>query len=183
MTPPQRDRMRRIPLFVVFALVSCSRPPANAPPIDARAGGTTDSVVLERTRCLGSCPAYRLRVNRAGEVVFVSRNPNEQGVGAVDTVGSWVSDSISRDAFRLGLLTLPDSIIPGALHCRSVRTDYPTITIGVFGRQTKRVVYYTGCDLSAEPSMEAAAKEMQQLASRIDTLTGAVRWIRPARRR
>jgi len=26
-------------------------------------------------------------------------------------------------------------------------TDHPTITIGVFGRSTKQVVYYTGCYL------------------------------------
>ena len=148
-------------------------------PIDARTEGMTDSVGLERTRCLGSCPAYRLRVSRTGEVSFVSRNPGEQGVSALDTVEAWVSDSISIYAVRLGLFSLP-----GSLHCRTnVATDHPTITIELFGRPTKRVVYYTGCDLSHEPSMAAALREMQQLASRVDTLTGAVRWIRPARRR
>lgn len=167
-----------------LALLGCSRPMTRSGPLDARAESMTDSVVLERTRCLGSCPAYRLRVSRAGKVLFVSRNPGEQGVSAVDTVGAWVSDSISIYAVRLGLFSLPDSITPGSLHCRTnVKTDGPTITFEVFGRLTKRVVYYTGCDLSRQPSMESALREMQHLASRIDTLTRAVRWIRPARRR
>jgi len=55
--------------------------------------------------------------------------------------------------------------------------------MGLFGRETKRVIYYTGCDFSRDPSMEATLKEMQQLASRLDSLTGAGRWIRPARLR
>jgi len=55
--------------------------------------------------------------------------------------------------------------------------------MGLFGRETKRVIYYTGCDLSHDPSMALTLKEMQQLASRVDTLTGAGRWIRPARLR
>ena len=88
--------------------------------MDARKEGMTDSVVLERTRCLGSCPAYRLRVSRTGEVLFVSRNPGEQGVSALHTVEAWVSDSISIYAVRLGLLSLPESLQPPAhYHCRT----------------------------------------------------------------
>ena len=62
-------------------------------------------------------------------------------------------------------------------------SDAPTLTMGLFGRETKRVIYYTGCDLSHDPSMAVTLNEMQQLASRVDTLTGASRWIRPARPR
>jgi hypothetical protein len=53
--------------------------------------------------------------------------------------------------------------------------------MGLFGPQTKRVIYYTGCDLSHDPSIVATLKELQQLASRMDSLTGAGRWVRPAR--
>jgi len=167
-----------------LGLLACAQRATRSARVDALTEGMTDSVVLERTRCLGSCPAYRLRVSRAGEVLFVSHNPGEQGVSAVDTVEAWVSDSISKDASRLGLFSLPDSITPGALNCRNnVLTDHPTITIGVFGRRTKRVVYYTGCVMSRESSIAAALQEMRQLASRVDTLTRAVRWIRPARMR
>jgi hypothetical protein len=62
-------------------------------------------------------------------------------------------------------------------------TDHPMITIGVFGRSTKQVVYYTGCywrgNLSRAPSLEA----LGQLAARIDTLTGTNRRIHPDRSR
>jgi hypothetical protein len=179
-----KKTMRRGHLFVaVLASFSCSRPLTRSAPIVARAEGVTDSVVLERTRCLGTCPAYRLRVNRAGEVLFVSRNPGEYGVSTVDTVEAWVADSIASQARAIGFFSLPDTILPGPGLCSRVATDHPTITIGLFGRDTKRVIYYTGCDLSREASMAATVKEMQQLASRVDTLTRAARWIRPARPR
>ena len=171
--------MRRVHLFVaIFASFSCSRSETRSASIVARASGVTDSIVLERTRCLGPCPAYRLRVSRAGEVFFVSRNPGEDGVSAVDTVEAWVADSIATQAHAIGFFTLPDTI-----RCSRMASDAPTLTMGLFGRETKRVIYYTGCDLSHDPSMAVTLNEMQQLASRVDTLTGASRWIRPARPR
>lgn len=177
----RKRRMRRIILLSVVAPLGCSRPGAPPPSVDTRATPPTDSVVLERTRCFGSCPAYRLRVSRSGQVVFVSRNSGER---AVDTVGVWVTDSIVREARRFGFFSLPDSVTPGAPLCRTnVATDHPTITIGIFGRPTKRVVYYTGCYLPSDHPVATPLRGMLQLAARIDTLTRAGRWIRPVARR
>src|SRR5512146_2425125 len=171
--------MRRGQLFVaVFASFSCSWSETRSAPIVARASGVTDSIVLERTRCFGPCPAYRLRVSRAGEVVFVSRNPGEDGVSAVDTVEACVADSIATQARAIGFFTRPDTI-----RCSRMASDAPTLTMSLFGRETKRVIYYTGCDLSRDSSMAATLQEMQHLASRMDALTRAGRWIRPARPR
>ena len=176
-----KRRMRRIILLSVVAPLGCSRPGAPRPAVDPRAAATIDSVVLERTRCFGSCPAYRLRVSRSGQVVFASRSDAQR---AVDTVALWVTDSILSDARRFGFFSLPDSVTPGAPLCRTnVMTDHPTITIGIFGRPTKRVVYYTGCYFPSEHPVATPLRGMQQLAARIDTLTGAGRWIRPVARR
>jgi hypothetical protein len=142
----------------------------------------TDSVVLERSLCFGTCPAYRLRVSRAGEVLFASRNPGEERVTAVDTVEAWVTDSLAIEADRSGFFDLPDRITAAPL-CQTMRTDSPTITIGVFGPRTKRVVYYTGCNLGSDPSLASAIRALPQLAARVDSLTRAGRWIRPARLR
>jgi len=173
--------MRRRYLFAVVALLSCAKSPARAPgPADAPPAATTDSVVLERTRCFGACPAYRLRVSRTGEVVFLSRDPGDPRT-AVDTVEKGVADSIAKDASRLGFFTLPDSVTPGKLFCTEVATDLPTITIGVFGSRAKRVVYYLGC-MHQDSVLAGSLRNLPDLAARIDTLTRAERWIRPIRR-
>src|ERR687888_360851 len=41
--------------------------------------GAVDSIVLERTACFGTCPAYRLRISAAGAVHFTSRNFGDSG--------------------------------------------------------------------------------------------------------
>ena len=172
---------RRRYLFAVVALLCCSKPPARSPePASAAPTGTADSVVLERTRCFGTCPAYRLRVSRTGEVVFLSRYPGDPRT-VVDTVEKWVADSIARDASRLGFFTLPDSVTPGTLLCTEVVTDVPTITVGVFGSRTKQVSYYLGCVRPKDSVLAQSLRNVPLLAARIDTLTRSSRWIRPGR--
>jgi uncharacterized protein DUF6438 len=177
------EGMRVLCLFVIVVVPACSRARAHSAKLDAPRQGMTDSVVLERTRCFGVCPAYRVRVALGGEVVFVSHNPSEERRTAIDTVPPWVADSLTYEAARIGFFALPDRIDAGSPLCPMLASDHPTITIGVFGRATKQVVYYTGCylpgNLGRAPSLEALGR----LAARIDTLTRANRWIRPARSR
>ena len=175
--------MRRL-LVLFIAAVGCVSPGASpSTSADGRAVRATDSVVLERTLCFGTCPAYRLRVGRTGEVTFVSRNPDDARVASVDTVDAWVTDSLESAALRSGFFNLPDTIKAGSSFCPIVATDHPTITIGVFGLRSKRVVYYTGCYSEGDQAVASALRGMQQLAARIDTLTRAGQWIQPARRR
>ena len=170
--------MRWAYVFAVVAPLCCSRhaPPASVPLV-AR---VTDSVVLERTRCFGTCPAYRVRVSRTGEVLFASQYPVADRP-TVDTVQSWVVDSIVSDAARLGFFDLPSDIRAGTRPlCESAATDLPTITIGVFGSDTKRVVYYTGCMLPPKDHpMAKLLPGMKALADRIDELTRARKYIKP----
>ena len=140
-----------------------------------------DSIVLERTLCFGTCPAYRLRVTTRN-VSFLSRNPGES-LSASDSVATWVTDSLMAQARSSGFFVLPDNIAGSPL-CTDSATDHPTITVTVFGAPTKRVVYYTGCylrggDHASAPSLIALGR----FAADIDSLTGARRWIHPAGRR
>ena len=174
--------MRRIYLLWFIAPLCCSKPAARSElPANSLRSGTTDSIVLERTRCLGGCPAYRLRVSRAGEVAFVSQYPDRRTV--IDTVSNWVADSVSDEAARLGFFSLPDSVVPGTWFCREMITDVPTIAVGVFGSRTKRVRYYLGCRTNTDSSMMQRLRNLSHIAARIDSLTRSDRWIRPGGRR
>src|SRR5215467_9195001 len=101
-----------------------------------------DSVVLERTACLGSCPAYRLSLRRTGEVQFQSRN-NGESLDATDRVAPATLDSLLRRAVQDGFFELPDRVgYVGSPLCPSVFTDAPTLTLTFYGPSTKGVVYY-----------------------------------------
>jgi hypothetical protein len=175
--------MRAAVLLAIVAPIACSRAPA---PADVRPRASLDSIVLERTRCFGGCPAYRLRIDGSAVVVFESRNPGDSGTVSRDTVEAWVPDSLAAHLVRVGFRNLPDQIAGSAL-CPEPVTDLPTITVAMFGQHTKRVTYDTGCflrfDFSTTFTVAPSLVALRQFAVRMDTLTGAHQWIRPARRR
>src|SRR3954468_7179852 len=144
--------LMRIPILASIAVVSLTAcAPAPAPPATGARRPPADSIVLERTQCFGTCPAYRLRIDRAADVVFESRNPGEAHAVARHTVASWVPDSLTAHLARIGFDQLPDEIAGSAL-CPDRATDHPTITVSVFSTSVKRVVYYTGCYLATDHS-------------------------------
>ena len=87
-------------------------------------------------------------------------------------------------ARAIALLSLPDTIVGGSPYCQDEATDHSTILVDLFGADSKRMLYYTGCYTGT--GFHAASDPMRRLtsfAAKIDTLTVATRWIRPASRR
>lgn len=163
--------MRYSHLVFLLAVSACSMQPARTPDTATGAAQSMDSIVLERTFCFGTCPAYRLRVSSNAEVLFQSRNPGDSTV-ARDTVDASVPDSLYARAVSSGFFNLPDTVLNDAEVCGMAATDHPTIVINIYGPRTKHVVYYTGC---SRPLVG-----MRDLAAMIDTLAQAQRWIQPA---
>src|SRR5881394_1605055 len=165
-------------VLAVLICCACATTTQSAAPVVA-----PDSVVLERTRCFGTCPAYRLSIARGGLVQFQSHNPGET-LEVHDTVPATVLDSLGRAAERLGFAMLPDTVATDRVLCKDLATDHPTIVVGVFGAQSKQVVYYTGCfTVCCEHTRARALRELANFARSIDTITRASRWIRPGRYR
>jgi uncharacterized protein DUF6438 len=136
---------------------------------------TADSVVLERTPCFGTCPAYRLSVARSGMIHFESRNPGEDGRRAMDSIPSNEFQTILVRAHFLEFLSLPDRIADDKRFCPHAVTDNPTTIITIFiPGKAKRVEDYHGCDW--------APAGLRDLETYVDQVTNAKRWIRPARR-
>ena len=136
---------------------------------------TADSVVLERTLCFGTCPAYRLSVSRSGAVHFESRNPEDDRL-AKDSIAPNQVETILVQAHLIDFLSLPDRIADEKRFCPHTVTDNPTAIITIFmSARPKRVEDYYGCSW--------APAGLRDLETYIDEVTNAKRWIRPARRR
>ena len=138
-----------------------------------------DSIVLVRTRCFGTCPAYRLRVTATGAIAFESHNPRDRTRG-VDSIGPGVMDTLMARAHALGLFSLPDKIVRGLPHCGAFMTDHPSIRIDLFGSHRKTFDYNTGCYREMGTQASEPMQQLEAFAAAIDSLTGADRWIRPA---
>jgi hypothetical protein len=178
-----RMRARLLPAAVVL-VASCST--ASAPvstPSDASAQAQADSIVLERTRCFGTCPAYRLRIGRDGAVRFESRNPNEPAVHT-DTIDAGAFQWLLAEAARIGFYDLPDDIDQDDELCPGRATDHPTHITTIYADPVKRVDHYTGCLVMHPdwPRPSEALAPLTRFESAIDSVAGASRWIRPYRR-
>ena len=162
--------------FSVWVMLAFSSVPAGT---TANAQGsdpifTADSVVLERTPCYGTCPAYRLSVSRSGIIHFESRNRFEDGRPAKDSMPVNNFETILVRAHLLEFLALPDRIADDKRFCPHDVTDNPTAIVTIFipGRP-KRIEDYHGCDW--------APAGLRELETYLDEVTNAKRWIRPVR--
>lgn len=169
--------LRSALLIACAALGACrAAPPPAGPALPGSAAA--DSIVLERTRCFGTCPAYRLSLAATGRVAFVSEYPDE---------GRRETGRTSPDAFRRllreaeagGFFTLPDTIARDGALCPRFRTDSPTATVTVFAAAgAKQVVDYRGCDAPADPRDAGRVAALRALEARIDSVAGSGRWVR-----
>ena len=165
--------MNRLLFSVLLAAACCSR---------ATAQGALDSVVLERTPCYGTCPAYRLTILRGGALRFQSRNRGDDTIIVRDSVNPLVLEVIAQRAASIGFANFPASIAADRALCSDSATDHPTIVL--FGSRSKRVEYYTGCYIvCCNHVADESLQRLAQFASEIDTLTRSRRWVRPGRTR
>ena len=147
------------------------------------AGTAADSIVLERTMCFGTCPAYRLSVTAGGRVSFLSLNPGDSGLAGSDTISREKFASLVSQAESLGFFGLPDTIANDRVLCPLRATDHPTATLTVFrSADAKQVVDYHGCYAGTEPSLTRVPTVIQLhlLEARVDSVARAERWITPA---
>jgi len=144
-----------------------------------------DSIVLERSMCFGTCPAYRLRLSDAGEIRFDSRNPGEEGRTAVDTVTATLLSTLVSRARSIGFFDLPPKILGDSVLCPIAHTDAPTVVVTIFTKdKTTRVQdYLGGCVDKVEHKTPPPLERLHAFESEIDSVLRSSRWVRPASRR
>ena len=145
-----------------------------------------DSLVLERTLCYGTCPAYRLTLRRDGILRIQSRNRRDTGSVVEDTLNAVVLYFLEQRARSIEFDKFPANIAADRAMCRDSATDHPTIIIGLFGPgpYSKLVEYYTGCyTVCCHHAVEESLHRLAEFAAQIDTATRSARWVRPSRRR
>lgn len=163
---------------------------ACAPPIDkanarqATSSSSADSIVIERTTCYGTCPAYRLRLSAAGDIYFASRNPGDEGRTAFDTMPATTLPLLVSRANAAGFFELPQNIARDSVLCRDNATDHATATVTVFMKAaTRSVEDYHGCFETTEHEVLPEIERLRSFEDEIDSVLKSARWVRPARRR
>lgn len=158
-------------LAAIAIAIGSGIPRAEAQPSLLRA----DSILLERTGCFGFCPQYQVRMAKSGEILVRSgvRVRTESGADIFQTSGPAQRRSVRPDDFLhlmtiaafLHFLELPDVIEDDIRFCAHRMTDHPSAIVTIFfGRQSKRVDDYLGCDW--------APAGLRRLEAEIDSTAG-----------
>lgn len=177
--------LRSLALLLPLTACSVERAPeqvgAGPAPVTSPA---VDSIVLERTRCFGTCPAYRLRLDGSGRVAFESRNPDDAGRTATDSVPPAAIAELLREAEALGFFELPDEIAADGRLCPARATDHPGATVTIHRPAgVKRVEDYHGCYAATDHSVVPVVGRLRAFEAAIDSAAGSARWVRPAPKR
>ena len=149
-------------------------------------------IVLERTSCFGTCPAYVVEIRPDGLVLFTGRNQFAVSSGK-RKIDSAVADSLAAEIMRSGFVDLAASYKAGEAGCMAYATDHPSITLAVRrGLQGKAVSYDLGCygdslaqDTTALLAMfnhpPTSRTLVERLARRVDAVAGVGEWLKKPR--
>ena len=152
---------------------------ASAAEAQRSAAPAADSLVLVRTPCFGTCPAYRLSLTSAGEITFAPLNLGELRQ-ARDTVGRATLATLVQRAESIGFFALPERLTGDATLCPIVATDHPTVILTIFRAGRARMVEdYTGCFIDTDHGAVDAVMPLRALEAAVDSATYSHRWVRP----
>jgi hypothetical protein len=122
---------------------------------------------LERTRCLGTCPAYALTIHGDGRVEYVDKEKDGEKRPKKGTVDRSAVKALVSEFTRTKFLSLPDYLLEKCT-CR-LCTDLPSaITEIVVRGETHRVRHDYGCG--------CAPKALFKLESAIDKAANVEQW-------
>jgi hypothetical protein len=168
--------------LVGLALVAACHSAAG--PGTSRVPARADSLILERTRCFGSCPAYRLTLRADGRVSFVSLVPRDSSLIFLDSIAPAKVAWLVEQADRIGLAKLPPVIAADSTLCTVRATDHPTATVALFrAGSTTRVEDYRGCYAGPTLTVAPSLARLRRYAGQIDSVARTERWTAPMTRR
>src|SRR5688500_12121389 len=151
---------------------------------DGNTVAALDSIVLERTPCYGTCPAYRLTIARGGAVRYLGKNVEDSAPPVSATIPAGLLDTLAARAAQIGFDQLPDTIANDRSLCVTAATAQSTTTVRRFGERWTAAGSSPACAPGrrgrprAPPLVRLAA-----FGDLADSLPDPRRWIPPDRRR
>jgi hypothetical protein len=137
-----------------------------------------DTIIsLERTRCFGTCPSYKLTISANGTVVF-------EGHQYVKQKGR-VKDHISEDKLRelisefekINYFSSRNKYEDEADGCPVTATDMSSAITGIrISGRTKVISHYLGC-WEKDAHFKVYPRELFLLENKIDEIVGTKKWV------
>lgn len=152
---------------------ACAPPSPRAPAADGRPSpeaSPADRISLERGPCFGTCPVYRVTLDRAGTVTFEGRRFVADTGVSLGSASPGAVDSLFTELAAAGYFDFAERYVAGEPGCERYATDLPTVVTEVAaGGRIRRIEHDHGC-------AEAPAA-LSKLEGTIDEVAGVGRWV------
>lgn len=170
--------VRKLACLVLIS--ACQSRPAGELPVSSAAA---DSLVLDRSRCFGSCPAYRLSLRADGRVTFTAMAPGGLNPVRTDSIAPSQFAWLLQQGQRIGLASFPSVIAEDKSLCRVRATDHASATVTIFWPDsTRQVIDYLGCYGGVDLTVAAPLAQLRRFETQIDSVAQSERWTRSATR-
>ncbi|MDQ6717257.1 MAG: DUF6438 domain-containing protein, partial [Gemmatimonadota bacterium] len=170
--------------FLTIAIAACAPTAKRASESPVTRNVSADSLVLQRTRCFGYCPAYRVTVTASGLISYQNENPRDTAPDAVSSTSPSALRYLAARAQAIGFFELPPEIASDSELCPRRATDMPTAIVTIYAPDsTKRVSDYHGCFVGRDSSMPTRLAKLRAFEAEIDSVLGSARWVNRAQSR
>ena len=153
-----------------------------SPQVSSGAHDSSYVITLERTTCLGECPAYIVTLNGRGYEQFtylgrtvpVEGDPLHAGQVKQFRIASGRIARLRRWVDSLGFFEIPEDWTGHGKNCPTAYTDAATATVTVIDQGRRHIVrHYYGC--------AAAPAVLTRIETRIDSTAEVWRWFNATR--
>ena len=128
-------------------------------------------ITLERTRCFGTCPAYKLTIMEDGTVLYDGEDFVRVKGKANGRITKAALEELVREFEKIDYLNLEDEYVEGK-NCPQAWTDNPAATTSLNwkGKQ-KTILHYHGC--RGLPILD----QLTALEKKIDAVVNTKQWV------
>jgi len=135
--------------------------------------GNDDTIMLERSVCFGTCPAYKLTIKNDGSVTFEGHQFTKTKGTATGKISANDFRKLVTEFEKIDYFSLLDAYTPGTKLCPQAATDMPSAETSLrLNGKTKSVSHYYGCGNSG------ALAKLTELENKIDEVAGSQKWIK-----
>lgn len=168
---------------VLLAATCCASVPEQPSRSQPAAGPLThfEKVTLERTRCFGTCPVYRVVILGDGRVKYDGYQ-YVKVASATTTLSSEQIEALLAAINKVAYFSLRDSYRRGGEGCPTWVTDHPSaLTSVTSGGVTKKIDHNLGCRELPGPDKPRDAPyppELTTFENAIDEIVDTSRWVK-----
>lgn len=134
---------------------------------------TVPVITLQRTRCFGTCPSYKLTIYDDGKVEYEGKDYVKRKGKIEGRITKAELEELIREFERIDYLNLADDYTLDSKNCPQGWTDNPTAVTSLDWKGKKKAItHYHGCRGSN------VLDQLTALEDKIDQVVKTERWIK-----